>query len=126
MSSPVMAAAAATPADAPPSSTPEKLVTVQIDSVPRGAEVRVHGQLLGVTPTEARLPPGDHEMVTSYHGWPETHQPIHLDAGQTRVSVEIPLMPPGLVPLNGPMFAPAQRPPPLPSSDVPPAPDPCA
>ena len=102
---PAVAAADIAPVDSPPppSATPEKRVAVQLDSVPRGAEVRLRGKLLGVTPLEVRLPPGDHEMVTSYHGWPETRKTIHLDSGQTRVSVEIPLMPPGLVPLNGPI-----------------------
>ena len=99
-------ATAGPPADAQPSPTPEKLVTVQLDSVPPGAEVRLRGQLLGVTPFDVPLPPGDHQMVTSYHGWPETRKTIHLNSGQTRVSVEIPLMPPGLIPLNGPANTP--------------------
>ena len=78
----------------------ERRITVQINSLPSGAEVRLNGELLGVTPFETRLSPGDHDLIAARPNLLPTHRTIHLEPGQTNGSTEIRLMSPNLVPSN--------------------------
>ncbi len=96
----------ATPS-AEPTSTPRvdespPEAAVHFFSKPRGAEVRWHGRLLGVTPTTAQLPPGEQELVVRYPDGPETHQTVVVRGDQEGTDVEIQPMRTDLLPLNVP------------------------
>ena len=83
------------PAQSPPR---DRLTTVRLDSVPPGAQIRLGNEVLGITPCRVRLSPGEHQLIARFPGWPETRQSIHLDGTEPRVSVEIRLMRPDLIP----------------------------
>ncbi len=68
-----------------------------METKPTGAEVRLAGKLLGTTPLELTLPPGEHQLVARYRNWPEVHHTLHLDRDQLTASDEIHMIPPALV-----------------------------
>ncbi len=111
-SSAVIGMATATPSISPivPSSpAPDRVIAVRLYSSRRGVEVRWRGRLLGITPTEAYLPPGEQEIVVNYPNGPETHQTVSLHADQPRAAFEIRPMSAELVPLNTPPPARGER-----------------
>lgn len=91
-----------TPPPSPVATSTPKLVTIHLDSLPHGAEIRLRGESLGITPVDAHLPPGDYQFVAHYADWPEVRQNFHVDSDQGQTSSEIRLMPPGLLPFNSP------------------------
>ena len=61
---------------------------VQLDSVPRGAQVRVGERLLGTTPLRDPFcrRANTNVLIANYRDWTASGLPIHLDGGQTRAS----------------------------------------
>lgn len=96
---------------APPAApVPEPMIALHLDSVPPGAEVRLEGRMLGITPLDTTLRSGDHELVASYKGI-ATHKTIRLNPDQPRANEKIMLMRPDLVPSNVLTSSPTARPP---------------
>ena len=115
-------AAADTPLGTPPPLSPtpaprEPSVKVRVETKPAGAEIRLAGKLLGTTPLELTLPPGEHALVARYRNWPEVHHNLHLDGSQLTALDEIHMIPPALVPTAEaiPSSTPKPRPRPSPT-----------
>ena len=89
-----------TPPPLSPTPTPrENMVKVRVETRPSGAEIRMSGKLLGTTPLELNLAPGEHQLVARYRNWPEVRHILHLDTDQFSALDEIHMIPPTLVPL---------------------------
>ena len=79
--------------------------TVAFRSKPFNAEVRVDGQYVGRTPTEARVRPGKHRVELSLAGYQSVRHDVSVDAGRTEL-YEV-----QLDPVEQPSAATARRPP---------------
>ena len=89
-----------TPATTVPSPGPEAAeVSVHLESEPAGAMVWRNEQRLGATPTEAKLPPGDYDLIYRKPGWQATHQYLHVDASSGQAPETIHLVPANYDPL---------------------------
>jgi hypothetical protein len=66
--------------------------TLDLTSVPEGAEVVVAGTVRGTTPTALSLPPGSYEVTLRTSGFEERTRRVDLVAGVRR-EIEIPLLP---------------------------------
>lgn len=77
---------------------PERTATAQvaIRSDPAGAEIRVGGQSLGTSPTEAELPVGAHEITAELDGYAGARTEFEVEAGNPGPhELELPLVPAG-------------------------------
>ena len=64
--------------------------TLNIDSVPAGAAIRVDGQPVGVAPLRVIIRAGDHEIEASADGLPSRKLPVNLNpATETGLRIEL-------------------------------------
>ncbi len=85
------------------------IVKVRVETRPTGAEIRMSGKLLGTTPLELNLSPGEHQLIAHYRNWPEVRHTLHLDADQLTALDEIHMIPPALVPSADAVPSPGAR-----------------
>lgn len=85
---------------------------IEVTSEPAGAAVRLDGHLLGMTPYQAVIWAGSHQLTLKKEGFEEHAQPIEASDGQTRqlaVSL-VALPPPPVVVAAKPVAPPPTRP----------------
>ena len=110
----VVPARAETSVSTPPPLSPmpparENMVKVRVETRPSGAEIRMSGKLLGTTPLDLTLEPGDHQLVAHYRNWPEVRHTLHLDSDQLTALDEIHMISPTLVPSADAATSPAGK-----------------
>ena len=79
-------------------------IKVHVETHPSGAEIRLAGKLLGTTPLDVTLPPGEHQLIAHYRNWAEVRHTLHLDADQLTALEDIHMMSPTAMipPIDGP------------------------
>jgi hypothetical protein len=68
---------------APTGASNEAISTVEVKSVPDGADISVDGKFVGNTPSTARLVPGDHKVSIEKAGFKAWERTITLGPGAT-------------------------------------------
>jgi hypothetical protein len=68
---------------APSGASNEAISTVEVKSVPDGADISVDGKFVGNTPSTARLVPGDHKVTIEKAGFKSWERTITLGPGAT-------------------------------------------
>lgn len=87
-----LASAAANPPtnEAPPATGALRSATVEVTSVPIGADVDLDGKFVGNTPTTLRLVPGDYTLVVKKAGYqPWTRTLTAIADNQAKISAEL-------------------------------------
>ena len=88
----------------PPAGDPAQLSTVNVTSVPAGADINVDGRWMGSTPSTLRLPAGEHQISIEKEGLTPWQRTMTVTAGGT-VSISATLEKPNL-PKTAPGSAP--------------------
>ena len=83
------AAAEPTPAGTKSQQAPELVGNVSISSVPNGADIEVDGAFVGNTPSNLKLPAGDHVVSVKKSGYKPWERKIHTTAGDVNLSPEL-------------------------------------
>jgi hypothetical protein len=108
---PIVSAPLSGPGTAPPPAPEERPGRLLVRSTPAGAQVRVDGELRGVTPLTLRdLPLASHDIVISAEGYQPSSHRVALTAARPSRSLDVPLARPAPAAAPAVRGAPAPRP----------------